>query len=93
MDPLVRQTSLEILLSHTGDLTESELREALHLGLTDPDIQINEVAWRFVREKGKTTEFKKELTALAVKVAREDSEYFQKLANEILGAVSSLRGA
>lgn len=91
MDPLVRQTSLEILLSHSGDLTEAQLREALHLGLTDPDIQINEVAWRFVREKEKTAEFKKELMALAVKVARENSEYFQKLANDILNAIESLR--
>ena len=79
MDPLVRQTSLELLLSHTDDLTKDQLHEALHLGLTDPDIQINEVAWAFVRDKETAGEFNKELMALAMKVAKENSpQYLRK---------------
>ena len=87
MDPLIRQTSLETLLSHTADLTEPQLHEALKLGLSDPDTQINEIAWVYVRDQEKIGSFRGELLALAMKFSQDESRYFQKLANELLAAV------
>ena len=45
------------------------------------------MGWAFVRDKETAGEFRKELMALAMKVAKENSPHFQKLASQILGAI------
>lgn len=87
MDPLVRQTSLEILLQHYQELAPQELREALTRGLTDPDLEINEIAWGFVRDRGLQSEYQKLLLGLAEKFLKEGNPYSVGVAATIMKAI------
>lgn len=82
MDPLVRQASLEILLSRAKELTEEELVHAIRLGLTDPDPHINHVAWKYMRKNKLQKEFLLELQTMIDRF-KEGDDFYSKLASVI----------
>ena len=80
MEPFLRQAALETLLDHSKEIKAAQLTEALKLGLTDPDFQVAEVAWKFVKKTSRLKEFKTELTGLATRLNQQKDDYSQKLA-------------
>lgn len=80
MEPFLRQTALETLLDHSKEIKPAQLTEALKLGLTDPDLQVAEIAWRFVKKNLRLKEFQAELTGLAEKLNQQKDDYSRKLA-------------
>lgn len=87
MDPLVRQTSLQILLLHHHELGPEQLHEALHLGLNDPDLEINQLAWNFIKKHQLISNYKKDLTRYAKRLQAAEDNYSKKLAGEVLGEI------
>lgn len=83
MDPLVRQTALEVLLSHQKDLSDTQLREALRLGLSDPDFPIAEMALKFVLKNKLVLHYLGELTVLASQFTSKDDPYLKQLGQRV----------
>lgn len=90
MDPLVRQTALEIFLKHHAKVNPAKLKEALKKGLYDPDLEIAEKAWKFIKEKQLGKNFKKELIDLAMRAQASHEPYYTKVANQILTVIENL---
>lgn len=90
MEPFLRQAALETLLDHSKEIKPVQLAEALKLGLTDPDFQVAEVAWKFVKKNLRLQEFKTELTELAERLNAQKDDYSRKLALVIAKALQPL---
>ena len=83
MDPLVRQTALEVLLSHQKDLSDTQLKEALRLGLADPDFPIAEIALKFMLKNKLVAHYLGELKILASRLTSKDDPYLKQLGQRV----------
>jgi len=83
IEPFVRQAALEKLLEREKELSPEELHHSLHLGLTDPDFQINEITWKYVSAKKLTTNYLEELQGLVERLIHSSESYEISLAKEI----------
>lgn len=90
MDPLVRQASLETLLENHKKISPQELDEALRLGLTDPDLEINQRAWEFIEQRRLHGRYEKELLGYIKHLKQEGSAFSLALAKKIHQHLSAI---
>lgn len=90
MESFIRQEALELLLRNHPKINPDKLKQALQKGLADPDLEIAEKAWKFIKEKQLGKNFKKELIDLAMRAQASHEPYYTKVANQILTVIENL---